>query len=144
MITVSEPFPNTALRRRHAQTVRDTSSSYKIDYAIGIRTFLNPEGHPNPITGSKVTAILLKGWILPIGGISAVEGLRSTGLHPLVPSLYHDSKSIPWVILYIMSPNLYHKLKSIPWLQVYTMTPSIYLESFLYHVSNSIPWGQVH
>ena len=30
--SVSEPFPPTALRRRHAQTARDSSSSYKIDY----------------------------------------------------------------------------------------------------------------
>ena len=41
---------------------------------------LNLEGHPNRITGSKVTAIFLNGWILPIGGASAVEGLLSTGL----------------------------------------------------------------
>ena len=27
----------------------------------------NPEGHHNPMSGSKVTAILLKQWILPIG-----------------------------------------------------------------------------
>ena len=61
----SEPFPPTALRRRHAKMVRDYSSSYKIDYFIVIKTFLNPEGHQNPISGSKVTAILLKAWILP-------------------------------------------------------------------------------
>ena len=41
-----------------------------------IKNFLNPEGHQNPISGSKVTAILLKVWILPIGGASAEEGLR--------------------------------------------------------------------
>ena len=34
------------------------------------------EGHQNPISGLKGTAILLKGWILPIGGASAGEGLR--------------------------------------------------------------------
>ena len=68
---MSEPFPPTASRRRHAQTVRDSSSSYKIDYVIVIKTFLNPEGHQNPISGSKVTAILVKGWILPIGGASS-------------------------------------------------------------------------
>ena len=49
-----------------------------------IKNFLNPEGHQNPFSGSKVMAILLKGWILPIGGASAVEGLRSTGLPRLV------------------------------------------------------------
>ena len=41
-----------------------------------IKNFLNPEGHQNPISGSTVTAILLKGWIWPIGEASAGEGLR--------------------------------------------------------------------
>ena len=41
-----------------------------------IKKFINPKGHLNPITGSKVTAILLKVWILPIGGASAGEDLR--------------------------------------------------------------------
>ena len=59
----------------HAQTVRDSTSSYKIHYFKVIKNFLNPEGHQNPISGSKVTAILLKGWILPIGGASSGEGL---------------------------------------------------------------------
>ena len=63
---MSEPFPSTALRRRHAQTVRDSSFSNKIDYVIVIKTFLNPEGHQNLISCSKVMAILLKGLILPI------------------------------------------------------------------------------
>ena len=40
-----------------------------------IKTCLNPEGHQNPISGSKGMAILLKGRILPIGGASAGEGL---------------------------------------------------------------------
>ena len=40
-----------------------------------IKTFLNPEGHQNPFSGSKIKAILLKGWIWPIGGASAGEGL---------------------------------------------------------------------
>ena len=41
-----------------------------------IKNFLITKGHQNPIHGSKITDILLKGWILPIGGASAVEGLR--------------------------------------------------------------------
>ena len=53
---MNEPFPPTALRRRHAQTVRDSSSSNKIDYVIVVKTFLNPEGRQNRITGSKVMA----------------------------------------------------------------------------------------
>ena len=81
---VSHPFPPTALRRHHAQTVRDRCSSYKIDYVVVIKKFLNPEGHQNPVSGLKVTAILLKWRILPIGGASAVEGLRSMGLPRLI------------------------------------------------------------
>jgi hypothetical protein len=46
-----------------------------IDFVKVIKNFLNPKDHQNPINGSKVTAILLKGWILPIGGASAGEGL---------------------------------------------------------------------
>ena len=76
---MSEPFPPTALRRHHAQTVQD-----EIDYVIVIKTFLNHEGHQNCISGLKVKAILLKGWILPIGGASSVEGLRSMGLPRLL------------------------------------------------------------
>ena len=58
--------------------------SYKIDYVIVIKNFLNLKGHQNPIIGSKGMAILLKGWISPIGGASAVEGLQLTGLPCLV------------------------------------------------------------
>ena len=45
-----------------------------------IKNFLNPERHQNLISGSKVTAILMKGWILPVCGASSEEGLR---LQPL-------------------------------------------------------------
>ena len=40
-----------------------------------IKDFLNPEEHQNLLSGSKVTGILLKGWILPIGEASSGEGL---------------------------------------------------------------------
>ena len=59
--------------------VRDSSSSY-MSYVRMIENFLNPKGHQNSINGLKVMVILLKGWISPIGGASALEGLRSTGL----------------------------------------------------------------
>ena len=46
---------------------------------VGDGTFSqNVEGHLNCITSSRVTAILLNGWILPIGGASAMEGLLLT------------------------------------------------------------------
>ena len=54
-----------------ANTVKDSSSSYKIHYVIVIKNYKNTEGHQNRITGSKVTAILLKGWIFPIGGVAS-------------------------------------------------------------------------
>ena len=52
-----------------------------MDYVIVIKNFLNP------ISGSKVTALLLMGWILPIGGVSAVEVLQSTGIPRLVSNV---------------------------------------------------------
>ena len=61
-----------SLRRRHALMNEDGAFSHKID------------GITNRITGSRVTAILLNGWILPIGGASLLEGLRSMGLPCLV------------------------------------------------------------
>ena len=83
--SVSQPFPPKALRHRHAQTVGDSSSSYKIDYGILIKNFLNPERHQNPKNGSNVTVFLLKGWILPIdwsfsGGGSAINGATPSSL----------------------------------------------------------------
>ena len=35
-----------------------------------IKNFLNLEGHQNPISGSEVVAILLKGWIWPFGVVA--------------------------------------------------------------------------
>ena len=53
-----------------------SQKNYQIKIFLEI---LNPEGHQNRITGSRVTAILLNGWMLPIGGASVVGGLQSTG-----------------------------------------------------------------
>ena len=82
---VCENIFSTALERRFAETVRDGSSSHKTDYVIVIKNFLNPEGHQNLISGSKVTAILLKMWILPVGVASAGEDLR---LHRCIQSAF--------------------------------------------------------
>ena len=49
---------------------RGSSSSYKLDYGIVIKNFLNLKGDQNAISGSEVTAILLKGWIGPIGVVA--------------------------------------------------------------------------
>ena len=54
----------------------DGAFSHKIDYITIFKEILSPERHPNRITNSQVTAILLNGLILPIGGASAGKGLR--------------------------------------------------------------------
>ena len=51
--------------------VKEGAFSHKIDYVTISKEILNLKGHPNRITGSKVMAILLNGWILPIGGVSS-------------------------------------------------------------------------
>ena len=48
----------------------------KMDYVTIFKEIPNLEGHPNCVTGSKVMAIVLNWWILPIGAASAVKGLR--------------------------------------------------------------------
>ena len=65
-----------SLRRRHAQSFTNGASNHETNYIDIFSEILNPEGHQNRISVSKVTAILLKGWILPIGGASSGEGLR--------------------------------------------------------------------
>ena len=59
--SLTDPLVPTVWRRLHAQTVWDRSSSYKIDYVIVIKNFINHKGHQNTISGSKFTVILLKG-----------------------------------------------------------------------------------
>ena len=60
---------------------------------IVIKNFLNPKRHQNPVSGSKVTAILLKGWILPIGGLASRRvcacSLRSRLVFTWLPELLH-------------------------------------------------------
>ena len=65
--SVSYPFPPTALQRCHTQTIRDSSSSTKKDFAKVTKTFLNPEEHQNRFIGSKVTVISLKGFDFAYG-----------------------------------------------------------------------------
>ena len=47
--------------------IEDGASSHKID--IFFKDILSPKGHQNCINGSKDTALLLKGWILPVGRV---------------------------------------------------------------------------
>ena len=45
--------------------------SHKVNYVTIISEILNLEGHPNRTAGSKVMAILLNVWILPIGVVAS-------------------------------------------------------------------------
>ena len=56
-----------SLQGLHAQMVEDGDFSHNWDYIIILLDIWNHEGHQNHITGSRVTAVLLNGWILPIG-----------------------------------------------------------------------------
>ena len=67
--------------------VEDWTFSHKIGYFTTFYKILNLKGHANCISGSKVTAILLNRWILPIGGASAVKGLRCSLRSRLVSKL---------------------------------------------------------
>ena len=57
--------------------VGNEALSHKIDYITSFLEILNLQGNQNRITGSRVTAILLKGWIFSIGqsgGGSVING----------------------------------------------------------------------
>ena len=51
--------------------VEDGAFSHKINYVTIFQEILNLEGHQNPITGSIITAILLNGLVLPVGGVAS-------------------------------------------------------------------------
>ena len=140
--SVREPFPPTALRRRHAKTVRDRYSSY----FIVIKNFLNPEGHQNPISGSKVTNILLKGWILPIGGTSAGEGLpcslRSKLVFNIVYNIQFTIYSLLYTVyhlqyyIYSLLSKVYYKMSLFA---VYNLQSTIYsMPNTVYHIQSTI------
>ena len=74
-----------SLRRRHALTVSDGAFSNKINYVTIFMEILNPKGYPNCSTGLKVTAILLNGLVLPIGGASS-GGVCACSLHSRIVS----------------------------------------------------------
>ena len=69
--------------------LEDGAFSHKIYYVTLLKEIFNRKGHPNCITGSKVTVIWLNGWILPIGGASAVKGLRL----PKISKNFNKSKN---------------------------------------------------
>ena len=53
------------------QKIGNNAISHKINYVTQVFDFLNLKEHQHPIIGSRVTGILLDGWILPIGGAAS-------------------------------------------------------------------------
>ena len=64
-------FVKISVQPRHTPMVEDNAFSH--NSVTIFKEILNLEGHPNRITGLKVTAILLNGWRLQIGGVLAVR-----------------------------------------------------------------------
>ena len=85
--------------------VEDGALSQKIEYVTILKEILNLEGHANCITGSKVTTILLNEWILPIGGASAVKGLR---LQPAQQACFYHRQVRMWCTAARRRPYLKH------------------------------------
>ena len=54
--------------------------SHKIDYVKNFKGILNLKGHSNCISGSKVTAVLLNGWILTTGELHREGSAPAAGL----------------------------------------------------------------
>ena len=85
-----------SLRCRHALTVADGAFSHKIDYVTNLKEILNPEGHPNRITGSKVTAILLNGGFCPLVELhweGSAPAACAAGLFLTIESTCQENKS---------------------------------------------------
>ena len=79
--------------------------SHKIDYIGTFKEILNIEGHQNLNTGSRAAAILLKGWILPIGEVASGR-VSACSLHSrLVIAIlaFSTSESRPYFL------NFYNK-----------------------------------
>ena len=84
--------------------VRNGAFSHKIDYITIFLKIWNLKGHQNHITGSRVTAIMLKGWIFPFGQSGEASRWRwrvcyQRGLTRLV---YRDlNEPYFWVFVYL-------------------------------------------
>ena len=71
--------------------VKNGASSHKTNYIDILSEILNLEGHLNRCIGSKVTAILLNGWILPTGGVASGRVCPAA----CAAGLYYDRFPLP-------------------------------------------------
>ena len=67
--------------------IKTAASSNKTNYINIFSEILNLEVHHNHCIGSKVTAILLNGSILPTGGVASGKVCIGKGLHKQLQEL---------------------------------------------------------
>ena len=101
---MGDPFKSMILFL-HALMVGDGAFSHKIHYNGTLKEILNIEGHPNSNTGPRASAILLKGWILPIGEVASGRVCACSLRSRLVMAIltFSTSKSRPYFL------NFYNK-----------------------------------
>ena len=102
-------FVKISLRRRHTLTFADGAFSHKIDHVTIFQEILNSKGYPNRITGSKVTAILLKGWILPMVELhreGSASAACAAGLFLLLLTFYYSLSTV-YCLLFIVYSLLF-------------------------------------
>ena len=128
-----------SLPRRQALTVADGAFSHKIDYIIIFKEILNPEGHPNRITGygnvaewvdfSHWLSFIRKGLLLlPAQQACFVSVLLSTHIERFSVSL--------------MSGFGIGSLKNYPVLTFYWFFSGLALSLVLFHVDRFVWFNQ--
>ena len=79
-----------------------------------MKNFLNPKGHHNCISGSKVMTILLKYWSLPIG-VAASGRFCATGLFFILLSLIKSYKTFARSIRFCLGVEFYQRGYNFVW-----------------------------
>ena len=69
--SLSHPIVKISLRHGLAQTIKSGASSHKTKYIDIVSEIFILEEHQNRLIDSKVTAILLTGWMMPTGGVAS-------------------------------------------------------------------------
>ena len=91
------------LRRRHAQIVKNCASSHETNYIFFFFEIQNLVGHSNCCIGSKVTMILLNGWILSTGGV-ALGRVCACSLHRRLVKI-HEANVVEIIFLFVIKKS---------------------------------------
>ena len=65
--------------------VEDSAFSHEIWWGRKLLEILNFKGHHSYIIGSKVTVILLNGWVLPVGGVASGKSAPALLVDYIIP-----------------------------------------------------------